>query len=92
MFIADMSGLEVLVGFFATFLVEAFLTLTAVFLVAVFLADFLVVVFFFPGGFMTLSCQLIVDTLVCKKQVETLRVHIPVTASNCTHTSLWLLW
>ena len=65
MSIDDVPDLEGLVDFFVAFLVAVFLALTAFFLVIVFLDTFF---------FMILSCQLIVDTLVCRKQVATLRI------------------
>jgi len=74
MSIDDVPGLEGLVDFFVAFLVAVFLALTAVFLVTVFLAAFFGVVLFLLTVTMILSCQLIVDTLVCRKQVATLRI------------------
>jgi hypothetical protein len=50
------------------------LALTAVFLVTVFLAAFFGVVLFLLTVTMILSCQLIVDTLVCRKQVAALKI------------------
>ena len=77
MVIDDMSCLEVVVGFFATFLVGVFLAMSAFFLatfflVTFFLAAFFVGVFFLMAGVIIFPCQLMVGAPASGKQVEPL--------------------